>query len=123
MSLELDEHASRRAELLAPVKELCAAAGVTTETGLFPPSRFGGKRPPVLALRHVAADESWDASVTVVRARRVPPSARRAAEGTPATLIPVTTWARPASSSTRSRCMRRMTAAAGTARGRWWHSS
>lgn len=78
MSPEVDEHASRRTELLAPVKDLCARAGVATETGILPPLRYGGRTTTaVLGLRHVAADGSWDASVTVVRARRRPPGAPR----------------------------------------------
>jgi hypothetical protein len=81
MSLDLDEHAARRAELLAPVRNLCAAVGLATETSLLPPQRFSGRRQPVLALRYVAADGSWDASITVVRARRVLPSARQPGGG------------------------------------------
>jgi hypothetical protein len=77
MARELDKHAAQREELLAPVKDLCAGAGVTTETGLLPLSRYDRKRPPVLALRHIAADGSWDAAITVVRARRAPASAQR----------------------------------------------
>ena len=73
-----DEHACRRAELLGPVKGLCARAGVATETGVLPPLSFGPGTATVLALRRAAADGSWDASVTVARARRLPPSARRA---------------------------------------------
>jgi hypothetical protein len=82
MSLALDEHASWRAELLAPVRQLCARAGLATETGILPTAggqghSEGTATPSVLALRHVAADGSWDASVTVVRAQRTPPDARR----------------------------------------------
>jgi hypothetical protein len=78
MSREVDEHASRRAELLAPVKDLCTRAGVATETGVHRPPPFGRETAGVLALRHVAADGSWDAFVTVVRARRLSQSAPRA---------------------------------------------
>jgi hypothetical protein len=81
VSLGVDEHASRRAELLAPVRELCGRAGVATEAGVLPPPRFGRGTGTVLALRHVAADGAWDVSVTVVRARRLPPSAGGASGG------------------------------------------
>jgi hypothetical protein len=64
----VDRHAPRRAELLAPVRELCARAKVTAEAGEFRP-RWG---PTVLALRCSAEDGSWDAAITVVRARPAP---------------------------------------------------
>lgn len=81
MSLGVDEHASRRAELPAPVRELCGRAGVVTGTGVLLPPRFGRGTGTVLALRHAAGNGSWDVSVTVVRARRLHPSAGRASAG------------------------------------------
>ena len=77
MSLELDEHAAQRAELLAPVRELCGRAGVQTEAGPMPPERYG-RQPAVMGLRHVAADGSWDAFVTVVRGHPQKPQAQQA---------------------------------------------
>lgn len=65
----IDRHAARRAELLAPVAELCAHAGVTAAPGLFR-SEFAGRK--VQALRCVAADGSWDAAITVVRGLALP---------------------------------------------------
>jgi hypothetical protein len=64
----VDRHAPRRAQLLAPVGEMCARANLVMAAGEFRP-RFG---PPVLALRCAAEDGSWDAAITVVRARPVP---------------------------------------------------
>ena len=78
VSLGVDEHASRRAELLTPVKSLCARAGIATEAGVLPPRSLGWRTGPVLGLRHVAANGAWDASVTVVRARRLSPAGQRA---------------------------------------------
>jgi hypothetical protein len=69
----VDHHAPRRAQLLVPVADLCGRAGLAVTVGEFRP-RFCQ---PVLALRCAAADGSWDAAVTVVRASPVPPSADR----------------------------------------------
>jgi hypothetical protein len=48
---------------------------------MLPPPRFSQGTAAVLALRHAAADGSWDAAVTVVRARRLPPPAGRGSGG------------------------------------------
>ncbi len=67
---EIDRHAQRRAELLEPVADLCRRAGLAAGISEFR-SRFG---PAVPAVRCVAGDGSWDAAITVVRARPLPPT-------------------------------------------------
>jgi hypothetical protein len=68
-----DVHAARRVELLMPVARLCAEEGVAVRVGDFD----GGTGLPVRALLCSAADGSWDASVTVVRANRLLAQHRR----------------------------------------------
>lgn len=61
-----DAYAARRVELLQPVARLCREAGLTVYIGELLTSSDA----PVKALLCSAADGTWDAAVTVVRARR-----------------------------------------------------
>jgi hypothetical protein len=68
-----DLHAARRMQLLVPVARMCAEDGVAVRGGVF--RRRSG--PAVYALLCAAGDNSWDAAITVVRARRVPREGHR----------------------------------------------
>ncbi len=67
MRAESEAQAAQRRELLAPVARLCERAGVPVHLGHLERHRAS----PVVALLCTAADGSWDAAVTVVRAQPI----------------------------------------------------
>jgi len=69
MSRESETHAEQRRRLLDPVAEICERSSVPAAQGWFSPR---GHPASIAALVCAAADGSWDAMLTVVRARPVP---------------------------------------------------